>query len=260
MTTSAWAAIAGLLAVILVVIKVLRRSRQRLRLRIEAVSDERIDPTPTERNEIVSPVRVRPRVTPTVSVTEPAVETPEMAVEEPEVIHVDPQPEPTRSLVQEDLFPDTPNDPSSSQPLVSPSYEQVIAIHVMPRRHDMAGSDLLSKLIQFGFRFGEMQIFHRHEHPSGRGDVLFSLAQAQEPGTFDLDNMHQMSVTGVTLFMGLPRSKGLIAFDLLVATARRLCQEFEADMLDERGMVISAQRIADWRDEVLLLEDSPSLT
>ena len=39
---------------------------------------------------------------------------------------------------------------------------------------------LLQNILESGLRFGEMDIFHRHESMAGNGEVLFSMANALE--------------------------------------------------------------------------------
>ena len=51
------------------------------------------------------------------------------------------------------------------------------------------GPALLQNILESGLRFGEMDIFHRHESMAGNGEVLFSMANALKPGTFDLDDI-----------------------------------------------------------------------
>ena len=70
-----------------------------------------------------------------------------------------------------------------------------------------------------GLRFGEMDIFHRHESMAGNGEVLFSMANALKPGTFDLDDIEGFSTRAVSFFLSLPGPRHpKQAFDVMVAT------------------------------------------
>jgi FtsZ-interacting cell division protein ZipA len=45
----------------------------------------------------------------------------------------------------------------------------------------------------------------------------------------------------------------------MIDTARRLSSAVQADMLDDQGQILTAGKLADWRDEVVALESrSPS--
>ena len=267
--------------------------RRKLKLRIEPVSAARLDPTP-ERSEIISEVRVREReqeadepvpasIVPTPAVApasvQPAHEPPVAAPVEPELeTGPEPVPAPATKLEQADLFADQPvamPTPGSDQPVFAPDLEgavdplaghddsqlglpdmdRVLSLHVMavPGR-PIAGRRLLELLLQYGLRYGDMSIFHRHEHPAGQGKVLFSLAQAVEPGTFDILQMERQNVPGISLFMGLPGYKRLHAFDLMVDTARRLAKELDADLLDDQAQPATSALFETWREEVIEAE------
>ena len=67
-----------------------------------------------------------------------------------------------------------------------PPVEEVLVINVVAREGDgFKGPALLQNILESGLRFGEMDIFHRHESMAGNGEVLFSMANALKPGTFD---------------------------------------------------------------------------
>lgn len=128
--------------------------------------------------------------------------------------------------------------------------EQVIALHVVAREHLFRGEDLLRCLLSFGLRYGDMSIFHRHEQPTGQGRVLFSMAKAVEPGTFDLESMTAEDVPGVTFFLGLPGINSIAAWDLMVDTARRLANELQGDVLDEQQQPLTRQLVEHFRERV----------
>lgn len=166
------------------------------------------------------------------------------------------------ALTQDDLFPEAADDSPSFGGIDESelAFDRVISIHVMAREDAIPGRLLLEHLLQYGLRYGDMAIFHRHEHPTGQGAILFSLAQALEPGTFDIDTLSRDSVPGVSLFLGLPGYKCLVAYDLMIDTARRLANALQADMLDDQGQILTAGKLADWRDEVVAIESrSPSV-
>lgn len=240
-----------------------RPRAQRLRLKIEPVPNKRLDDTP-EPTEIIGSVRVKPRQeprlnsrveisvepsvetlhTPVVEFVEPVIE-PTSTVETSSATTPVTEVEPVKVLEQVDMFPDEP---------LAEMVERVYSIHVMSNHSGFVGSDLLRCMLQYGLRFGEMNIFHRHESPSGRGEVLFSMAQAVEPGTFDIDEMDRSLIAGVTFFMSVPGYKSLIAYDLLVDTARRLANELDGELLDSHTQMISAEQLEIWRLEVIKLE------
>ena len=114
---------------------------------------------------------------------------------------------------------DTEGQPAKEQAPV----EEVLVINVISRDpHGFRGPALLQNILESGLRFGEMDIFHRHESMAGNGEVLFSMANAVKPGTFDLDDIDHFTTPAVSFFLGLPGPRHpKQAFDVMVAAARR---------------------------------------
>jgi len=120
---------------------------------------------------------------------------------------------------------------------------QVIILSVvMPENHQMSGAALLPSLLTLGMKFGEMNIFHRHHDNAGNGAVTFSLANMLNPGSFDLDSMETFVTQGVSLFMTLPNAADPFAtFEQMLAAAKQLAQEFNAQLLDDKRNVMTKQ-------------------
>lgn len=244
--------------------------KRRLRLRIEPVPPERLD-TSEVRSEILSEVRVRERGQADTATDLPIVEreaegasvdlppSVDSSDVEPVVtpVSVADSPKSSARLSQADLFPDEP-EPAKSLEAESGAaplaIDRVYSVHVMAGAQQIPGRRLLELLLQFGLRYGDMQIFHRHEHPAGQGDILFSMAQAIEPGTFNIENLERDLVPGVSFFMSLPGVKSTLAYDLMVDTARRLAQELHADLLDAESQPLTPVTLEFWRDEVVAYE------
>lgn len=121
--------------------------------------------------------------------------------------------------------------------------EEVLILHVvMPEGQNMAGAMLLPQLLTLGFKFGEMDIFHRHQNNDGTGPVLFRLSNMYNPGTFDIDNIEAMNVRGVSLFMTLPcHDDPINNFNMMHNAAKKLSVEFGAKLLDAERNPMTAQ-------------------
>lgn len=120
---------------------------------------------------------------------------------------------------------------------------QVIILSVvMPENHQISGAALLPSLLTLGMKYGEMNIFHRHQDSAGNGAVTFSLANMLNPGSFDLDSMETFATQGVSLFMTLPNAGDPFAvFDQMLAAAKQLAQEFNAQVLDDKRNAMTKQ-------------------
>ncbi|QEY58370.1 cell division protein ZipA [Pseudomonas sp. C27(2019)] len=131
-------------------------------------------------------------------------------------------------------------------------YDEILIIHVVARNEQgFKGPALLQSILESGLRFGAMDIFHRHESMTGNGDKLFSMANALNPGTFDLDDMELFSTRAVCFFMGLPGPRNSRqAFDLMIAAARKLAKELDGDLKDDHRSVLTAQTIEHYRERI----------
>ena len=128
---------------------------------------------------------------------------------------------------------ETPSSLQSQQtaapsPKRSTAKAQVLTLYVMaPDEQILHGYELLQALLYTGLRYGEQQIFHRYQHSNNSGDVLFSVAGASKPGTFELSNMGAVSYPGLVLFM----AEGVTAFDEVALEAMFSAAEQLADDL-----------------------------
>lgn len=119
-----------------------------------------------------------------------------------------------------------------------------------------AGYELLQTLLACGLRYGDDGFFHRHQHSSGQGPVLFSVAAASSEGTFDLQNIGSMSMKGLCLFIEL---SGNVSIDherleIFIYTAKQLAEELHANLLDERQKPATAETFAQFEKIVAMGE------
>jgi cell division protein ZipA len=134
--------------------------------------------------------------------------------------------------------------------------EEVLVISVICRDESgFKGPALLQNILESGLRFGEMDIFHRHESMAGNGEVLFSMANAVKPGVFDLDDIDHFSTRAVSFFLGLPGPRHpKQAFDVMVAAARKLAHELNGELKDDQRSVMTAQTIEHYRQRIVEFE------
>ena len=120
--------------------------------------------------------------------------------------------------------------------------EVLIISVVMPESQQMSGAALLPTLLTLGMKYGDMNIFHRHEDNAGNGKVTFSLANIMNPGTFDLDNMESFTTQGISLFMTLPScGEASVVFEQMLNAAKQLALEFGGQLLDDKRSVMTKQ-------------------
>jgi cell division protein ZipA len=137
-----------------------------------------------------------------------------------------------------------------------PPVEEVLVISVVAREGEgFNGPALLQNILESGLRFGEMDIFHRHESMAGNGEVLFSMANGVKPGTFDLDDMDHFRTRAVSFFLGMPGPRHpRQAFDVMIAAARKLANELNGELKDDQRNTMTAQTIEHYRQRIVEFE------
>jgi cell division protein ZipA len=128
--------------------------------------------------------------------------------------------------------------------------DKIVTLYVQRREgRRINGSELLDAAIKAGMEFGEMNIFHRlHE---GATEPVFSMADLTAPGNFDPSNWNVFDTSGVTFFMTLPAPiSALDAWDAMLATASRMGELLDADVLDDARCRVNRQRIAQLRESM----------
>ncbi|QJC80960.1 cell division protein ZipA [Pseudomonas umsongensis] len=157
---------------------------------------------------------------------------------------------------RDDDFPDDTKASPAVSEKEQPQAEEVLVISVICRDPaGFKGPALLQNILESGLRFGEMDIFHRHESMAGNGEVLFSMANAVKPGVFDLDDIDHFSTPAVSFFLGLPGPRHpKQAFDVMVAAARKLSQELNGELKDDQRSVLTAQTIEHYRQRIVEFE------
>lgn len=122
-----------------------------------------------------------------------------------------------------------------------------------------SGDELILSLRGIGLRHGKFGIFHRYDG-SDENRTIFSAASLVEPGSFDLANIKDQQIPGISLFLVLPGPvDGVEAFDLMMAAARALAQSMHGELLDESGSTLSIQRERYLREEIIQFEHSAQL-
>jgi cell division protein ZipA len=152
--------------------------------------------------------------------------------------------------------PPTGTEADNAAPVVdsgkAPVEQKIVTLRLVARdKGAFAGDELVLSLRGIGMRHGKFGIFHRYEGTQ-EDDVVFSIASLVEPGGFDLANIKEQQIPGISIFMVLPGPMdGAEAFDLMMTTARALSQSLNAELLDESGSTLSIQRERYLREEII---------
>jgi cell division protein ZipA len=127
--------------------------------------------------------------------------------------------------------------------------DRIVALRLIPRRDELVAERAVTALQDAGLHHGRYGIFHRQ---LGDDDEAFSVASLTEPGSFDLENLSEGTIAGLSFFLVLPGAGDPVPrFDSMVETARAMSVELEADLFDERGSSWSSQRERYLREELI---------
>jgi cell division protein ZipA len=127
---------------------------------------------------------------------------------------------------------------------------ELIVLHVLARpEQTFAGADLVAALRNEALRFGEMNIFHYlHEDT---GSQLYSVANAIEPGTFDLADLSALCSPGLTFFLQLPaKVDGIEALEHMLEAAQSVANTLGGDLKDENMSALTGQTVEHLRERV----------
>ncbi|OUS09429.1 cell division protein ZipA [Gammaproteobacteria bacterium 53_120_T64] len=141
----------------------------------------------------------------------------------------------------------------SSPQAAAKSGEDVVILHLMaePGR-EFDGEALLKAVVENGLRYGSLKIFHRHVREDGSGDVLFSMANAVNPGTFELLTMGEFSTPGVTFMMVLDDSEDpLVTFDLMLGCIHGVNSALGGLLQDQQRSALSRQTAEHYRQQIM---------
>jgi cell division protein ZipA len=164
-------------------------------------------------------------------------------------------PESVEPAPQRSAAPAASIEPPSHEPpprRAAPELLEVIVMHmVTPAANAMPGRDLLQALLEQGMRYGDMNIFHRHQARNGRDELQFSMANALEPGTFDIDSMETQTFRAVTFFLKMPGPANPgDALERMIKTVRHLGDRFGGEVRDDQHSALTQQTIEHMRERV----------
>lgn len=133
--------------------------------------------------------------------------------------------------------------------------QKIVTMRLVARNSGaFPGDDLVLSLRGIGMRHGKFGIFHRIDGDDDEA-TIFSAASLVEPGSFDLSNIRDQKIPGISLFLVLPGPvEGATAFDMMMESARTVAKALDGELLDESGSTLSIQRERYLREEIIQFE------
>lgn len=127
----------------------------------------------------------------------------------------------------------------------------VIVMTIMAKPENLFnGADIFEAALANGFVHGDMNIFHFYPEQEAR-PAICSMANAIEPGFFEITDIEQVHTPGLTLFTQLTGSvESRDAFDQTVKLGQALAQQLQGDLCDETRSVLTMQTIEHLKEKV----------
>lgn len=253
-----WLVIVGVIIILAIVADGFRRylGRSTLKFKLDRKLINQFSED-VENSEILGPARVvPPKEEPVLGDDEPVVQTEPRVFEPLEPVQFDNEP-----LADEPEAPVVTPVRETEMPAEKPEAEaeeisEIFIVYVESRSPEgFKGPDLLQSVLENGMRFGDMEIFHRHESASSNSEKLFSMANALNPGVFDLDNLENFSTRSLCFFMSLPGPRQpKLALELMLTAARKLASDLDGELKDDHRSDLTGQTIEHYRQRALDFE------
>ena len=111
---------------------------------------------------------------------------------------------------------------------------------VAPENREFNGGRLAQALDGLGFIFGDQHIYHRHLDLTAASPVLFSVANLQQPGTFNPYDMDNLVTVGIAIFMQLPSpGNDTVNLKTMIRAARSLADELGGFVLTDKQEIFN---------------------
>ncbi len=159
-------------------------------------------------------------------------------------------------IVEED-FQETSDYPEPREKEISNEHESrkdaediadFVVLNILTNSKRIEGQELLDFLLENDMSYGEMEIFHKSD---SQNEILFSLANVIEPGTFDLSDIDDSEIPGVTLFMKIDGvNQAEMVFEEMLELAHKISEKFSAQIFDGTRSALTQQTIGHIRQNI----------
>jgi len=130
---------------------------------------------------------------------------------------------------------------------------KILQIKVICKDTRISGQMIMDLASELDLKHGQFDIFHRLDQKTGKS--VFSVANAVEPGNFDLENITQLSTPGLVLFSQLPAPvDSMSVFNDMLDFAQRIAFIVGAELQDASRCVLTQQSIEHEREQIRLYE------
>ncbi len=145
---------------------------------------------------------------------------------------------------------ETPPAIEPTEPTDKPTVPAVVALHIVAKKGEFVGAELVKSANLAAMRYGEMGIFHFLGATSGA--ITFRMANMLEPGTFDLENLNGFTTPGVLLFMESEQQNELAtSLDSMIKVAQSICEQLNGQLCDDHRRPMEIKHLKRWKADLL---------
>ena len=132
-----------------------------------------------------------------------------------------------------------------------PAESNVVVLHLISvSGSSISGEELVRVLQKQNLKYGDMGIFHCLETETNK--KIYSVANALEPGSFDLSDMASFSTVGITFFFTPDEhSEPIPAFDKMLEDVSIISQELGCVLKDQHMSPFGGQGVEHLRQQVI---------
>lgn len=123
----------------------------------------------------------------------------------------------------------------------------IIVVYILPKGDAvLEGSQINSSAQALGLSFGEMNIFHYMRD----GQDVFSLANMLEPGSFNIETIHALTTSGLTIFMQIKGDDPMDDLTEMLQRSYQLAGLLEARLCNHKREPLTEQDAENYRSQV----------
>ncbi|MFK5915758.1 MAG: cell division protein ZipA C-terminal FtsZ-binding domain-containing protein [Woeseiaceae bacterium] len=124
----------------------------------------------------------------------------------------------------------------------------LIVLNIMsPKGQYFTGEGINAVMKSAGLSHGEHKIYHYIQNSVS----VFSIANAIEPGFFDLEQLENIATPGLAIFMALPGPlECRKAFDTLINISKKITEALGGELCDEKRSALTQQSISHLNEKI----------
>lgn len=124
----------------------------------------------------------------------------------------------------------------------------LMVLNIMsPKGHVFTGEGIHAVMTSAGLTHGEHKIYHYMQDNL----AVFSIANAVEPGFFEISRLQSISTPGLAIFMELPGPvECRKAFETLLEISQRLATALSGELCDENRSALTQQTISHLKEKI----------